>query len=50
MAPGPTVFLELWEGDILTVPHTNGRRQGEVRNGSLAFRHTFPQMLPVPME
>ena len=45
MASGPTFYLELWDGDILAVPHTNSRRQHEARNGSLALRKG-PEMVP----
>ena len=38
MEPGPTFYLEVWEGDILSVFHTSRRSHKEVRNDCLAFR------------
>ena len=46
MTPGPISCLELWDGDIHSVPPTNKMRQQEVRNDSLTFRRD-PEMVPL---
>lgn len=44
--PGLTFYLELWEGDILSVSNINRRRQQEIRNDSLAFKRG-PEVVPL---